>query len=144
MKLRKGLLVGLLVAGLCLGIPAAQVLGAEPPPGEDEKIIGPTMWAVGVIDCTGTCYATLRVKKVEGCDVDTHSQVGAGTDLGITGTPNETDVLYARLPLGSVFGLPCVPIITKVKNFKNEGSIVSFDAQIQFVVPSTYAGTECQ
>jgi hypothetical protein len=145
MSLKKTfLIVGLMVA-LVMGISAAQVYAGEPAPGADEKIIGPTMWAVGVVDCSSTPFGTLRVKKIDGCNVDEDALSGEGTELGITVCPeNAAQVLYARLPQGSVFGLQCVPIITKVKNFKNEGSIVSFDAQIQFVVPAADPRTECQ
>jgi hypothetical protein len=125
---------------LSIGICATQVLGIEPaPPGDAEKIIGPSMWAVGVVDCTDNPYATLRVKKIEGCNVD--------TDPLTTSLPacpsSEADILYVRLNSGSVFDLPCEAIITKVKNFKSDGNLFSFDAQIQFVVPNTDTAEEC-
>jgi hypothetical protein len=141
MGLKKAFLIGGLMVALITAIPGAFVFAGEPaPPSDAEKIIGPTMWAVGVVECDSTNAATLRVKKIDGCNVDTDAQsVGS-----ITACPaSEADVINVRLLQGSVFGLPCEAIITKVKNFKNEGSIASFDAQIQFVVPNTYQGTEC-
>lgn len=148
MSLKKTFLIGGLMVALIMAIPAAPALAWEPaPPGSGEKIIGPTMWAVGVVDCSATPYATLRVKKIDGCNVDTDPLSGQGEGFGITGCPaSELDVLYVRLDpeTVTVFGLPCPAIITKVKNFKIKGSIVSFDAQIQFVVANTYEGDECQ
>ena len=96
------------------------------------------MWAVGVVAPT---YATLRVKKIDDCNVDTAAQT-----MVVTGIPlSEADILNVRLTKGSLFGLPnCTPIITKVKNFKIENNLVSFDAQIKFVVGTDYPGTECQ
>jgi hypothetical protein len=60
--------------------------------------------------------------------------------LGTSVTSPE-QVLYFRLASGSVFGLPCEPIITKVKNFKIDGDLVSFDCQIKFIVVGD--ATEC-
>jgi len=139
MNLKKAFVMGGLMVALVMGISVVQVYAGEPtPPNDTEKIIGPTMWAVGVVDCDSTNSATLRVKKIDGCNVDTDAQ-----SIQVTGCPtSEADVLNVRLQ-SSVFGLPCQAIITKVKNFKNEGSIVSFDAQIQFVVPIGYTGSEC-
>ena len=147
MSFKNALLVSGLIAAIFFINPAADVLAREPaPPTDAEKIIGPTMWAVGVVACGTTPYATLRVKKIEDCNVDTDPLAGSGTELGFGGCPaSQSDVLYVRLPQGSVFGLDstCEPIVTKVKNFKTDGNTVSFDAQIQFVVPTGYAGEEC-
>jgi len=123
--------------------PVTLTLGMEPiSPVPGEFIVGPEMWAVGVVDCSGTIpFATLRVKKVDDCEVKTDPLSGTGDVLGFSGCPlTETDVLYVRLPVGSVFDLPCEPIISKVKNFKNEGSVVSFDCQIKFISTSN---TDC-
>ena len=130
MNLKKALIAGGLVLVLICAIPATIVLGAEPtPPTELEKIVGPTMWAVGVANCAAG-VSTLRIKKIEGCDVDTDPLSGA-----ITACPNsEAEILYYRFQAGTVFGLPCEAIITKVKNFKAKDPVFSFDAQIQFIV----------
>jgi hypothetical protein len=141
MNLKKALLACGLMLVLSIGITATQALGWEPPPPDTEKIIGPAMWAVGVCDKTAAPYATLRVKKIKDCDVDTDPV----KIIQLPSCPaSEANIMYYRLDTGSVFGLPCEPIITKVKNFKADGDLVSFDAQIQFVVPITYTGTECQ
>jgi hypothetical protein len=123
------LAVGLMVM-LGLVFAAAGAFAAEPPPGSAEKIVGPAMWAVGVCAPSGTSYVTtLRVKKIEDCDVDTDPQVAV-----LTACPTgPSDVLYYRLTEGTVFS-KCstyAPIITKVKNFVVKGDVVSFDAQIR-------------
>jgi len=145
MKIKEVLFIAGLIALFTIAIPIAPVLGGiEPAPDPaNYKIVGPSMWAVGVIKgCgTGAIIGTLRVKKIEGCDVDTDPQ--AITD--ITCPLSGSNILFYRLPPGSVFGrCPSYePIITKVKNFKNEGDIVSFDAQIQFVVPISASDDVC-
>lgn len=139
MNLKKALFASGLILVLTIGLSTTQVLAVEPvPPNNQEIIIGPQMWAVGVVDCGGASVATLRVKKIEDCNVDTDPQTQS-----VTGCPaNEADILYQRLATGSVFSLPCEPIITKVKNFKTDGNLVSFDAQIQFLTTDP-SKTEC-
>lgn len=123
--------------------PASLVFGVEPPPDNDEKIVGPTLWAVGVIDCTTATFATIRVKKVADCNVDTDPQ----SLTGLQACPTSSEqILYQRLQTGSVFGM-CnegEPIVTKVKNFKVDGTLVSFDAQINFVVSDDFVGDTCE
>jgi hypothetical protein len=140
------LMIGL-IAVLSIFLSAPHVLAGEPAPDLSQyKIIGPTMWAVGVVDCSNVPFSTLRVKKIEDCDVDTATLSLAGAFQGITGCPGSAQqVLYYTLAPGSLFGLSteCEPIITKIKNWKDEGTAVSFDAQINFLVDINYAGTEC-
>ena len=128
---------------IAIGSPVAPIFGAEPPPdGDIFKIVGPTMWAVGICDVnTGT--VALRVKKIEDCDVDTDPQ-----SASLSCPTQESDVLYYKLPRGSVFSR-CdfdnhQPIITKVKNFKVDVDAVSFDAQINFVVPKGALDGVCE
>jgi hypothetical protein len=143
MKIKEVLLIVGLIALLTIAIPTAPVFGGiEPPTPGSEKIVGPEMWAVGVISESSGIIATLRVKKIEGCNVDTDPQI----ETTLNALPrSKTDVIWFRLVSGSVFGLCSTyqPIITKVKNFKNKGSIVSFDAQIKFVVPITADDNVC-
>lgn len=146
--MKKGSLLILtgMLAMIITMMPAAQVLGNEAPVqapiGAGEKLIGPVMWAVGVVNANN--IGTLRVKRINDCAVTTQA-----LSIGLTGTPTEeSDVIWARLPVGSVFGL-CAnstgqPIITKVKNFVLDDGIASFDAEIQFVVPVDYPEAECQ
>jgi hypothetical protein len=143
MNLKKTFLVGGLMAALIIATPGLSVFAMEPAPDpEVEKIIGPTMWAVCVINTEGGA-ATLRVKKIDDCNVDTDPQVATVPVAGLS----ESTILYYRLTEGvfpSDFESTCTPIITKVKNYKEDGDLVSFDAQIQFVVPNGYTYTECQ
>jgi hypothetical protein len=148
--MKKGCLLiiaGMLVLFVTI-MPSSQVLGNESPNELNEKLVGPTMWGVGVVTLTQTGYiGTLRIKRIEGCDVSS-----LALSYPLTALPSENDVLWYRLPEGSVFGLCNLtghqPIITKVKNFVkiDDGTtaIASFDAEIQFVVPSNYSGTVCE
>ncbi len=145
MNLKKALLAcGLMVVLICT-ITATQALGAEPWDPSGDKIIGPTMWAVVVVDCSeaNNPFYTLRVKKIEGCDVDTDPLTGVGIGDGILGCPpSEADVLY--FAIGNVFTYNCPAIITKVQNFNNsKPGVVSFDAQIKFYVSDADPREEC-
>jgi len=151
MKLGKTIqLVGLFTV-MAMVFPLSISLGAEGGPdiGSNEKIVGPTVWAVGVVDCV-TYYASLRIKSIDGCVVDTDHLFGQGASIGLTGCPDDgvSDILDVRLPQGSVLE-KCdfaghFPIITKVKNYIDECGVVSFDEQINFVVPSTAEEDVCQ
>ena len=142
MKARKLFLAVGLVVAVAIGISAGQAMAGweGQPPIAGEKIIGPEMWGVVIIDTTSNA-ATMRVKKIEDCAVDTDPQKAA-----LSSAPgSEADVLFIRLQASSVFGLPCTPIITQVKNWKDDtlDNLISFDCQIKFVVPETYTGTTC-
>jgi len=145
MNFKKSLLAGGLILVLICAIPVTQALGAEPYDPSEDKIIGPTMWAVVVVDCSQASnpFYTLRVKKIESCDVDTDPLTGVGTESGISGCPlSEADVL--NFEIGNVFNYSCPAIITKVKNYNDsKTTVVSFDAQIKFYVPGTDTREEC-
>ena len=144
MSLRKKLMVLVLMTAITVTFSVDTVIGREPPIPGSEKLVNPKMWAVGIVTDTGTAgfVATLRVKKIEGCNVDTDPQI----NTALTALPvSAEDILYFRLAPGSVFGLCPAhePIITKVNNFKIDGNIVSFDCQIRFVVPDTADDNVC-
>jgi hypothetical protein len=133
MKLRKILVIAGIVTAFILAVPAGQVwAGADTPPPTSGSIDGPELWGVIVLSgCGGTVNGTLRVKKIENCVVDTEAVA-----LGWTGCPaNASAPLWVQLTGVTLFGDSRVPIITKVKNFKVQGSVVSFDAQIKFYTP---------
>ncbi len=127
-------------------VSSATILFAAEPPGAviQEKIIGPTMWAAVVMDCSSD-WATTRIKKIEGCVVDTQA-----VSISLTAC-NQDEILYTRFDAGTIFEFSCEAIITKIKNFKRDpdpttGMLWSFDAQIQFIVPDDEAHkdiTEC-
>jgi len=102
MNLKRALIAGGLIVALIFAVPAARVMGGEPAPDPNsEKIIGPKMWAVVVADCTNPSspFFTMRVKKIEGCDVDTDPLSGAGALWSVTGCPtSEAQVLNFRFP----------------------------------------------
>lgn len=130
MILRKMLFVAGMVTLFFLISPMTQAFAIEPPaPPSGAVIQGPELWGTLVVDCV-TSRATLRVKKIENCDVDTQAII-----TNITGCPDsEKDILYFTMQRGLVFGIAAVPIIMKVKNFKIEpgGTAVSCDVQIKF------------
>lgn len=128
---------------VAMGLPAGQVMAGWEgiPPDTGEKLVGPEMWGVVIIETT-TKAATLRVKKIEDCAVDTDPQKAT-----LSSTPaSAADALYVRLGSGTVFGLPCIPIITQVKNYKDDtvDGLITFDCQIKFVVPIGYPGAKCE
>ena len=143
---RKRLLILTLLMTIAIFGPAASLFAAEPPASgaNAEKIIGPTMWAVGIVDCN-TNAAKIRIKKIEGCNVDTQAVNETSLQIILSACPeSESEIVYTRFKLNEVFGLPCEAIVTKVKNYTEDGDLVSFDAQIQFVVLDTYPGEQCQ
>ena len=134
MRLNKMLLIVALTAVFILAAKAGPVwAGAEDPP-PTGTIGGPELWGVVVIDCSEENVATLRVKRIVDCNVETQAVVQTWT----SGCPADASIpLYWQLSGVTLFGLPGTPIITKVKNFKMEsgGAIYSFDAQIKFWQP---------
>jgi hypothetical protein len=130
MDLKKAALVAGMVMFLFVLSPQAPTLAIEPPaPPPGAVIQGPELWGTLVVDCS-TSRATLRVKKIENCDVDTQAII-----TNVNGCPdNERDILYFTLGTGTIFNINATPIIIKVKNFKIEagGQAVSCDVQIKF------------
>lgn len=119
-------------------MPISLVLGGgEPPDPNSYTIVGPELWGVGVVDCGSSGKATIRIKRVNDCQVDTQAIV-----LPVVNCPASEDDLLWQTSVVTLFGINTdpanmTPIITKVKNFKAEqgGTIVSFDAQIKFQTP---------
>jgi len=136
MKLRKIVLFVGLMAIFVMLAPGSQVwAGAGPePPEEGADIHGPEIW--GVVVCDNTLQVmTVRLKRVEDCLVKTETYVEAWPH----GCPaDETAALgYGPDPADEIhfFLLPGTPYVTKVKNFKIEGTRCSFDAQFMFWEP---------
>jgi hypothetical protein len=131
MKLGKILFVAGLIVMLAMLAPGAQVFGGEPP--GSTTIVGPELWGVGVINMDASSpYATFRAKRVVDCNVETQAVIKL-----ITISPPDPltqDYLLGIYFSENLFGILGKPIITKVKNFKQEDGtkIYSFDAQIKF------------
>ena len=113
--------------------------GPENPP-TSGTIAGPELWGEMIIDC-GSGILSLRVKRIVDCDVETQAFMDTSYDLGCPA--DETTPVYRKLGV-TLFDInpdPTVmnPIITKVKNYKQEpapsDSIFSFDVQIKFWTP---------
>lgn len=128
------LLAGLLA--ICtIVMPASQALaggGVEPPP-EGAIIEGPEIWAVVVMFCgpgVGDDIAAVRFKRVVDCNVETEALVDLGWALECP--PDAQQAAGHTLPEGTAIFGKATPFITKVKNFKKEGNIVSFDAQFKY------------
>ena len=124
-----------ILTALSLLIPCSQSLaggGIEPPP-PGAIIEGPEIWGVVVMYCgpgVGDDIAAVRFKRVVDCNVETEALVDLGWALECP--PDEAGAAGHTLPEGTtVFG-KATPFINKVKNFKIEGNIVSFDAQFKY------------
>ena len=147
MRIRTVILIVGLIATLILAMPPSQIWagGAEGvPPGANEKLQGPEIWAVVVLYCVQG-EVVVRAKRIQDCIVDTQAviKIGLSGICEIGGDPIQaSDMLYQRLgQSGDLFEITGTPIVTKVKNFKQDpgpttGLIYSFDAQIKFVVPT--------
>jgi hypothetical protein len=133
------LLVGIISVLFILLTPISQIGAWEEPPSTG-TIQPPEIWGVVVLKCTGgTADGTLRVKKVDGCEVQTDAEVLYGYTVPNCSTLDANGPLYHQFSGISLFeGIEGTPIITKVKNFINKEEdgvvVVSFDAQIKFCV----------
>ena len=151
MRIRNIILIAGLVATLVMAVPPSQIWAGGPegtPPGAGYKLVGPEIWAVIVLYCDQG-EVVVRAKCIENCIVDTQAVIKEISSVCLVGDPPNTpieasDMIYQRLGVsGELFGIPGIPIVTKVKNFKktidasieNLGTFYSFDAQIMFVVP---------
>jgi len=126
-----------LLAILTLLMPCSHVMGGgglEPPAGA--TITGPEIWGVVVINCvSGEELATVRVKRVVGCNVETEALVEPSWTLGC---PANAAALEGQslLPGTTFFGITGTAFINKVTNFNNQGNVVSCDAQFKFWLPA--------
>lgn len=141
MKVKNVFLAGGLIGMLLFVISAAQV-SANDPPGEGPVTGDTEIWGEVVIDCGGcgtfANYATLRVKRVVDCNIETKAVIWTSTlnvcpSGGLT-EDNVRGLVYSTVDLSDM-GITGKPMIMKVKNFKREASpndnIYSFDAQIK-------------
>jgi hypothetical protein len=132
MKFSKFLVFAGLAALLTFFTLGADVLAFETnndPPALTE---GPELWGVIVIDCN-VDVATLRVKKIDDCEVNKQAEVTSWT---ASCPQSDSNVLYYRFPAGiNLFSIGKQAVITKVRNWEVEesGTRVSFDAQIKFL-----------
>jgi hypothetical protein len=131
MRMKKQIFVVGLLTVLFVLAPHSRGLAFEPPP--EGAIIGPPeLWGVVVVDCT-TKMAMMRVKSIEDCNIDTQAVV-----VSVPACPaSANELLNQQLPI-SILNIAKTPVITKVKNFKEEnkddGTVkwVSCDVQIKF------------
>ena len=107
--------------------------GGVDPPAWCTSIQGPELWGVVVLDCT-KAVATLRVKRIVDCNVDTFSGVddAFGADCPATATDPINWAFQGQSFFPDISGSA---IITKTKNFKIDGNSISFDAQFKFCAP---------
>jgi hypothetical protein len=109
-----------------------QAWAGNPPP-ESPVIEGPEYWGVVVIDCNKNT-ATLRVKRVVDCEIQTQALIEDYGAYPICASElTSTDLLHQWVH-GILFEELGKPIITKVKNFKKDGGVYSADVQIQFCI----------
>jgi len=138
MKIKNLFILAGLTLMLTVLLPAAPLwAGANEDPPTDCTVQGPEVWGVWVIDCTKS-LATLRVKRVVDCNVETQAFTVAPWTLGSCPT-DPSEVLWRKLGI-TLFDINPNPatldsIVTKVKNFKpddNDVNLVSMDVQIKF------------
>ena len=130
---------GLIVTLALLGFGGQAWAGGPENPPTSGTIGGPELWGEMIIDCSAVNIATLRVKRIVDCDVQTQAFIDTSYALGCPA--DETTPVYRKLGV-TLFDInpdPNVmnPIITKVKNYKQEpaSTIYSFDVQIKFWTP---------
>ena len=138
MNLKKMLLIVGWVAVLAVITPVAQgMAGAGPEPVPGTATIGTTeIWGVTVISCYASPpnFGIVRVKRVVDCNIETQVLVEPNWTFGCPA--NEAAIENQSLPAGTTFfGIPGTAFFSKVKNFKKEGDIVTFDAQFKFWTP---------
>ncbi len=130
MNLKKNMIiVGLCAVMVLAGSGFTAMAGGGPEPPAEAVILDDVVWGVAVIRCTGG-VATIRVKKVDSqnCVVATEAVVDTAWEGGCL----TEDLLIGESFGISFFNIQGTPFISKVKNYKSEGVILSFDAQIKF------------
>ena len=131
---------GLIVTLALLGFGGQAWAGGPENPPTTGTIVGPELWGQMIID-SGNGILSLRVKRIVDCNVQTQAFIDPTYALGAPA--DETTPLYRKLGviLFDINPNPAVmdPIITKVKNYKQEPApnddIFSFDVQIKFWTP---------
>jgi hypothetical protein len=136
MKTRKILVIfGLLGIGVFVALGSQALAGGGPLPPEATTFHGPEIWGSVVVYCgapTGPDFVVVRVKRVVDCNVETQAVVDPKWTFGCPADDPSVPLNWS-LPLGTkFFGLPGTPYITKVQNWKKDGSAFSFDAQFKF------------
>ena len=147
MAIHKTLSVIGLLAICAMLLPVAPVWagyegGPTSEPSDWSKVVGPELWGVVVMRCGVPNLGTMRVKRINDCNVETDTLVDTTTTHQCVN--DQSTYIYVRFPKNTFFpGAPGVPaqpgewIVTKVKNFSYEdvdasNQIVSFDVQIKF------------
>ena len=131
---------GLIVTLALFGLGGQAWAGGPENPPTTGTIVGPELWGQMIID-SGNGILSLRVKRIVDCNVQTQAFIDPTYALGAPA--DETTPLYRKLGviLFDINPNPAVmdPIITKVKNYKQEPApnddIFSFDVQIKFWTP---------
>ena len=150
MAIRKTLSIIGLLAIFAILLPVAPVWsgfegGPTAEPSDWSKVVGPELWGVVVMQCGVTEIGTIRVKRINDCNVETDTLVDTTTVAALGCINNQSTYLYVRFPKATFFdGAPGVPpqpgdwIVTKVKNFSYENpgggstQIISLDVQVKF------------
>lgn len=132
MNLKKNLIiVGLCAVMVLAGSVFLAMAGEGPEPPANAVFLDDVVWGVAVIHCTDN-VATIRVKKVDSqnCVVATEAVV----DTSWAGGCLEADELVGESFASNIsfFDIQGTPFISKVKNYKREGDVLSFDTQIKF------------
>jgi len=143
--MRMNFIVGFMACLIVVGFSTNVFAGAGEPPSAANlsagTIDGEGAWAVVVVEITSSNYinATMRVKRIVGCDVEVEtltypSLATCDPDPNDGNCPNSADYFknFCFMSAGLFGGDILNPIITKIKNPDTSNpSIISFDAQIK-------------
>lgn len=139
MKPQKCLYIALAAAlALLVMVPPVFAGGGIEPPPPGATITGPEIWGVVVMNCPsgGDIFATVRVKRVVDCNTETEAKADpAWPAVDCPAAVADVEGQSLKPDGTTFFGLPGTAFINKVKNFKKQGDVVSFDAQFKFWTP---------
>jgi len=137
-------IIGIAAIFFAMSLGTQAYAGGGTDPGVCPTIGGPEIWGVVVVGCENgepTGSATVRVKRIVDCNVETFSFSQNNYDGNCPAD--------ATAPINTAF--PVVPfpgitndlgqaaigsVITKVKNLKTDPTAVSYDAQFRFCFPN--------
>jgi hypothetical protein len=128
------LIVGLAAIFLTMSLGSqAYAGGGIDPPAWCTTIQGPELWGVVIMD-NASGASTLRVKRIVDCNVETFASVDPTWPADFPDDAGDP-IHWAFQGVSFFSDISGSAIITKVKNFQTDGTVISFDAQFKFCGP---------
>ena len=128
------LIVGLAAIFLAMSLGSqAYAGGGIDPPAWCTTIQGPELWGVIIMD-NASGVSALRVKRIVDCNVQTFASVDPSWQADFPDDAGDP-IHWAFQGVSFFSDIQGSAIITKVKNFQTDGTIISFDAQFKFCAP---------